>query len=147
MLRIPSTKRRRLYDVWKEMIKRCYKKENKSYKTYGAKGIKVDDDWHDYTAFYKWALPMGYKESLCLDRMNPNKGYEPNNCRWIRREESNALRFNVDTRKTCKRGHPWKKETTYFFSSGTKTCKICVLSRKKLKYIQDSITPHDERKD
>ncbi len=78
----------RLYSVWKTMKKRCENKNCKSYKWYGAKGVSVCDEWHDYLAFKRWALNNGYDEKAkrgecTIDRINPYGDYEPSNCRWV----------------------------------------------------------------
>ncbi len=87
---------KKLYDVWKQMLKRCYRKENSNYKWYGARGITVCKRWQEYKAFEKWALKNGYKEGLSLDRINVNGNYTPQNCRWATWEEqSRNMRINV----------------------------------------------------
>ena len=78
----------RLYRVWRGMKTRCYSKNAKSYKWYGGRGIKVCEEWHDYTKFREWALQNGYDENAkkgecTIDRINPDGDYEPNNCRWV----------------------------------------------------------------
>lgn len=78
----------RLYSVWKTMKKRCENKNCKSYKWYGAKGVSVCDEWHDYSAFKKWAFDNDYDEKAekgecTIDRINPYGDYEPSNCRWV----------------------------------------------------------------
>lgn len=83
--------------------------------------------------FYEWAMTNGYENTLFIDRINSNSDYKPSNCRWVTKSRSSYLRFNRDLEKTCKRGHPWKKETTFFYSSGRKACKICVSERSKNK--------------
>lgn len=74
---------RRLKPTWSGMIARCYRPKSTSYKNYGAKGITVCDEWHDYEVFKKWAIESGYNENLSLDRFPDGKGnYSPSNCRW-----------------------------------------------------------------
>ena len=77
----------RLYTVWRGMKSRCESKSSKSYKNYGAKGVKVCDEWQDYITFRDWAYSHGYDDKapfgVCtIDRINPFGNYEPSNCRW-----------------------------------------------------------------
>ena len=75
----------RLYSVYRNMKNRCENKNNKAFKWYGGKGIKVCDEWNGeqgYENFKKWALSTGYLPSLTLDRIDSDGNYEPNNCRW-----------------------------------------------------------------
>lgn len=89
---------RHLYYVWKGMRTRCYCETDKSYKMYGAKGIKVCDEWKDnFEAFYNWAITNGYeylddekKNRLQIDRIDSKKGYCPENCRWITSSENSS---------------------------------------------------------
>ena len=73
---------KRLYRIWHDMLRRCEDKRVKSYKRYGERGIAVCPEWHDFQAFYDWSLDNGYSEELTLDRVDNNKDYEPDNCRW-----------------------------------------------------------------
>jgi hypothetical protein len=55
----------------------------KNYKYYGGKGITVCAVWeNDFISFRDWALQNGYTKGLSLDRIDNDKGYEPDNCRW-----------------------------------------------------------------
>ena len=73
----------KLYKVWSGMIQRCGNPKSISFKNYGKKGIKVCDEWRDFTNFYKWSMENGYKDSLTIDRKDNTKNYEPSNCRWV----------------------------------------------------------------
>lgn len=72
-----------LYKVWGNMRRRCNDENTHNYKWYGGKGIRVCEDWNDYLKFREWALEHGYTQGLQLDRIDPDKNYEPFNCRWI----------------------------------------------------------------
>lgn len=75
---------RRIQEIFYGMRQRCYNKNNKNYKWYGAKGIKICDNWMDNpTLFEEWALQNGYQDNLTIDRIDEKKDYAPDNCRWI----------------------------------------------------------------
>lgn len=80
----------RLYRIWKCMHNRCYRKCYHGYKHYGGRGITICDEWvHDFRAFRDWALANGYNDYLSIDRIDNDKGYSPDNCRWVTMELQN----------------------------------------------------------
>jgi hypothetical protein len=58
-----SIKNKRLYHIWYMMIVRCTKPEAKDYKYYGARGIKVCHQWHDYEVWL-YLINGGHRYSL-----------------------------------------------------------------------------------
>lgn len=85
----------RIYHCWQEMIKRCYTKTQMYYNDYGGRGITVCDRWlHSFENFYA-DMSNTYQEGLTLDRIDVNKGYSPDNCRWITfKQQQNNKRNN-----------------------------------------------------
>lgn len=76
----------RLYTIWCNMKSRCYNKKRKDYEKYGGNGITVCDLWvNSFESFYEWSLGNGYCENLTLDRIDINRNYCPENCRWVDR--------------------------------------------------------------
>lgn len=84
----------RAYRIWSQMKARCSQVSNKSYASYGGRGIKVCDRWMSFENFY---ADMGApKEGLSLDRINNHGNYEPSNCRWA--TQSQQCRNKRDNR-------------------------------------------------
>jgi hypothetical protein len=85
----------RIYRIWRGMKTRCENKNDYHYEWYGARGIKVCEEWQTFEPFYDWAMANGYKENLALDRIDNDGDYEPSNCRWAtQKEQSNNTRRN-----------------------------------------------------
>lgn len=78
----------KLYHIWQGIKQRCYNPNSQQYQYYGAKGIKVCEQWKDYIQFRRWAYSQGYVEpnergDFSIDRIDSDKDYSPENCRFI----------------------------------------------------------------
>jgi len=74
--------------AWYSMIRRC-SKDVAFYKPYYYdKGITVCDKWiESFESFYQDMLPT-WQLGLELDRKDNDKGYFPDNCRWVTHSEN-----------------------------------------------------------
>jgi len=94
-----SKKGTKIYNIWQQMIQRC---KNPKYKYHCGRGIKVCYKWSNknpngFQNFYKdiGDPPKG----LSLDRIDNDKGYNPNNWRWATsKEQANNTRSNIIVR-------------------------------------------------
>lgn len=75
----------RTYEAWKHMKQRCNNTKGKHYKSYGGRGIAVCEQWNKFESFY---ADMGESPAgMSLDRIDNNKDYSRDNCRWATQKE------------------------------------------------------------
>ena len=109
----------RFYHTWVAMIARTSNPKSKDFANYGARGIAVCDEWKDIFKFIEWADNSGHIEGLTLDRIDNNKGYFPDNCRWATPSTQMSNR-RMDGRNTSGyRGVSWVRWNSKWIS------KIC----------------------
>lgn len=85
-----------LYRIWQNIIERCFKPTNESYKNYGGRGITICDEWrHDFQAFYDHVSKLEHygENGYSIDRINNLTGnYEPGNLRFATATEQSRNR-------------------------------------------------------
>lgn len=100
------------YKSWQAMRTRCLNENSSQYHRYGGRGISICKEWDDFTVFFR---DMGERPTgTTLDRIDSNKGYSPDNCRWstMKIQENNKrnnvlLTFNGKTQTVAQ----WADET------------------------------------
>jgi hypothetical protein len=80
--------RTRFYRIWWKMKERCTDQTSTNYHKYGAKGVTICERWLDFNNFYE-DMYSTYTDELTLDRIENEKGYTPENCRWATYKEQN----------------------------------------------------------
>mgnify|MGYP001625111049 CR=1 FL=1 len=90
----------RIYRIFRSMHNRCETPSCTVYRYYGGRGITVCSEWDDFTVFYQWAISNGYADNLSIDRIDNDKGYSPENCRWVTQSEQVKNRRPFKRNKT-----------------------------------------------
>lgn len=110
----------RLYRIWCAMKTRCTDQNSAVYQNYGARGVKVCNEWmNSFDCFYTWAMQNGYSSSKSIDRIDVHGNYEPANCRWttskeqsLNRRDTKYISFNGKTQSMKE----WADETGLAYS-------------------------------
>lgn len=101
-----NRKRTEEYMSWESMIQRCTNPNNPQWKDYGGRWIKVCKRWLGENGFIHFLEDMGEApRGLQLDRIDNNKGYYKENCRWVTSRRNNRNKRN--SRYETYKGKRW----------------------------------------
>lgn len=93
-----TVEHKNLYRRYMKMKSRCYNKNHINYNNYGGRGINICRSWlgkNGFKRFLEWSISNGYSPDLQIDRIDNNKGYSPENCRWVDRKTNMNNRRNT----------------------------------------------------
>ncbi len=134
------------YSTWLRMKSRCYTdKRSRIYNAYVVKGITVCEEWlNDASKFIHWALANGWEKGLSIDRIDPSKGYSPDNCQFITHSQ-NSAKVHVDNPgfQNGEKNHSAKlnvnqvKEIKKLLLLGIPNCTISTMLNIKKHYVSD----------
>ncbi len=81
------------WSIWLGMRGRCHNPKNKSYRFYGARGVRVCKRW---LSFGNFLVDMGERpKGHSIDRIDPFRCYEPGNCHWVSSQAGMRKRNNL----------------------------------------------------
>ena len=91
--RTHNLKKTGTYNSWQSMKSRCSNEKQASFPQYGGRGLVVCDRWRN--SFENFLEDMGVRPEGCsIDRIDNEKGYSPDNCRWSSSKQQNRNRRN-----------------------------------------------------
>jgi hypothetical protein len=82
------------YAAWMRMRSRCNNPNRDNFDYYGGKGITVCIEWDSFRTFHQDMFDT-WSQGLSLDRINNDKGYSKENCRWSTKTASRRNRSSV----------------------------------------------------
>lgn len=105
--------RSKIYNAWISMVQRCTNPNVTHFERYGGRGITVCQEWIDKFEVFHNDVGDPPTPKHTLDRIDNDKGYEPNNVRWAtRKEQSNNTSSNTWVEYEGKR-MTWAQWATY----------------------------------
>lgn len=113
--------RTRPYRIWQGIKSRCTNEKTINYPAYGGRGIVLCKKWLQFPGFWE-DMEEGYSKNLTIDRIDVNKGYYKENCRWITYKEQNfnkrtnhIVTFNGETKTVTEWAERFKVDRSRLF--------------------------------
>ena len=90
MNRTHGKSKTRTYKIWAGMVQRCTNENVSCFDIYGARGITVAPEWRSFESFL---ADMGERpDGMSIERIDNDKGYSKDNCRWATSEAQSQNR-------------------------------------------------------
>jgi hypothetical protein len=89
----------KIYRTWIAMLSRCRNSNDPNYKNYGGRGIYVCESWNKFEHFFKDMGELPFYEAQ-IDRVDNEKGYFKENCRWVTCKQNSRNRRTTKIHKT-----------------------------------------------
>lgn len=105
------------YRIWGTMKSRCLNPNDQAYENYGGRGITICEEWLSFENFLN---DMGSRpsENHTLERINNDKGYSRENCKWATWETQNRGNKRLNKNNTSGvRGVYLNKKTGSWYAS------------------------------
>ena len=108
----------KFYHARLALVSRCNNPKDRSYKNYGGRGITVCEEWLDVRNFVAWCdLTHPNIEGYTLDRIDNDKGYSPENCRWVDKTTQNINQRMKSSNTSGFVGIYWHKNVKKWISA------------------------------
>lgn len=104
------------YNIWRNILVRCYNKNIKEYKYYGGIGVNIYNEWLCFENFEKWFDENYYEidnEIMCLDKdilKKGNKCYCPQYCCFVPMKINNLFIQHKNSRNNLPIGVRYRKD-------------------------------------
>lgn len=140
-----------LYSVWMDIANRTNKSHKHNRSCYKEYNIEMCSEWkQSFRNFYNWAIKSGYKHEkltngfnkYTIDRIDPYKGYYPENCRWITIQEQQRNKIsNKIIEWQGKKYKLWELADKYNINQNTLYYRVFILKWTTEKSILQKVRP------
>lgn len=133
------------YICWISIKQRCLNPNSQAHQNYGGAGITICDKWKDNFEAFLSDVGNAPCSSASLDRIDNNKGYEPDNVRWVNHSVQSVNRKIFKNNTSGYKGVNWHKKIKRWVASISINKKQIHLG--SFKNIDDAIKARQDAED